>query len=113
MGGVQRLAKELSSLHPSIASPEHGAEVGKSARSFEPRVRALERADRLPEQRRAPVAARHEPGGSLRDSEGARGAVRPCKLELLGREALGGLVLRERKVGESGFRSPREVARDT
>jgi hypothetical protein len=45
------------------------AEVGKGARSFQPRVRLLECADGVSEQRYALVAARHESGGSLRDSE--------------------------------------------
>ena len=50
-----------------------------------------------------------EPGGSLRDSEGARGAERAGELELLVGEALGRLLLREGKVSKSGVRSPREV----
>src|SRR5262249_18397494 len=64
----------------------------------------------LPERRHAFVAARHEPGGSLGDSECARGAEGSRKLELLAGKLLRGLVLSEREVGESRVGSPREVA---
>src|SRR3954453_6076138 len=40
---VERLAEELFRLRASISPAKHGAEIGESPRSLQPRVRVLER----------------------------------------------------------------------
>ena len=111
MGGVECLAQQLPRLGATIAAPEHRAEVGERARSFQPRVAALEGLDRLAEQGRSAVTAGHDAGGTQRDAECARGAERPGELELLFCQTFSRLVIAERELGECGLRSPGEVAR--
>ena len=74
-------------------------------------VAALERVDRLAEQKLTAVAAGHDAGGAQRHAERARGAECPGELELLLGEAFGRLAVAERELSERGFRPPREVAR--
>src|SRR5215212_7442331 len=72
MGRVERLAEELSSLGAAIAPSEHGAEVGESARPFQPGVTTLEVVHRLAEKRFTALAAGDDSGGTLRHARGAR-----------------------------------------
>src|SRR5205814_10410422 len=82
VSGVECRAQELACLGAPIAPPEHGPEVGESARSFQPGVTALERVDGLTNQELSTLTAGHDAGGTLRDAERARGAERLSELEL-------------------------------
>src|SRR5829696_4325269 len=111
MSRVERLAEELSSLAAAIAPSEHGAEVGESARPFQPGVTTLEVVHRLAEKRFTALAAGDDSGGTLRHARGARGAECPGELDLLVDEPRGRIPITERELGERGLRPPGEVAR--
>jgi hypothetical protein len=53
----------------------------------------VEGIDRLTEQGRSAITARHDAGGTERDAESARGAEGPGQLELLRCEAISRFVI--------------------
>ena len=101
--GVERLAEQLPRFSAAIASPKHGAEVSEGARSFQPGVTALERVDRLTEQKRSTLTAGHYAGGTPSHAECARGAERLRELKLFFGQAFRRFVIAEREMGERGF----------
>src|SRR6266516_338560 len=83
VGRIQRLAEQLASVGAAVAPPEHRAEVGKCASSFQPRVATREVVDGLTEQELATLPTGHDAGGTLRNAERARGAECLGELEFL------------------------------
>ena len=109
VGGVERLAEQLSRFGAAVASPKHGAEVGERARSFQPGVAALERVDRphgaatLPRSPPATTPAARSATPSARGAPNARASSK-----LLFCEAFRRFAIAEREMGERGLRSPGE-----
>ena len=103
VGGVEGLAEELARFGAAIATPKHGAEVGKGTCSLQRGVTALERLDCLTEQGRSTVAAGHDAGGAKRHAECARGSECLSELKLLFGEAFRGFVIAQREMGERGL----------
>ena len=81
VGGVERLAEELSRFGAPVAPPKHGAEVGESSRSFQPRRRHA-RTRRRPRgagalhARRRPRCRRHASPRRARAERRMRGRAR-------------------------------------
>ncbi len=73
MRGVERLTEQLARLDSPVSPTEHGAEVGESPRSLEPRIATVEGADCLPEKSCATLTAVHEAGGTQCHAESAGG----------------------------------------
>jgi len=81
--GVEGLTQQLARFDSPVSPTEHGAEVGESSRTLQPRIATVEGADCLPEKRSATLTAVHEAGGTQGHAESAPGTEGAGQLELL------------------------------